>query len=51
MGPSLAAGIQLGYPVLEKKVLLMGGADFMAIFERKMNDMIILFNIGAMYMF
>jgi len=49
--PSLSAGLQIGYPILEDKIILLLSSEFIPMFERERNNFAFLFHAGAGYIF
>ncbi len=49
--PSLAAGLQIGYPVYKDKIILLISSEFIPMFERERNNTAFLFHAGAGYLF
>ncbi len=49
--PSLSAGLMAGYSLFNDTLMLMGGADYIVLFERQMTCMMFAFYIGAGYVF
>ncbi len=49
--PSISLGLQIGYPVIKDKIMLLAGAEYRWMFERSMTSDSILFQLGVEYSF
>jgi hypothetical protein len=49
--PSLTAGVQAGYSIIDNKLTFLGSLEYTGIFERYMTSNFFMFSLGVEYSF
>ena len=49
--PSVSAGLHIGYPLFNERVIITGSCEYMALFERERSNTTLFFYAGAGYIF